>query len=663
MQGFKLTRFKLLLLLFIFALAFDILSSGCGIKKPQAPTWMTDWELPLSNRIFTVSELLNDMHSDNIVFDDSGNPFIEFTRSLDTIKVDQSLRFDANNLDIKDSVGIVEIESPPDVNSFTNLSDIVDVGLGFVPPAPFDIEQQLPIISNFTWAHIDQGLLDVTFHNSLEINLDVFTVTLIDNNDQHQIGVLTYQNGLSYLETETQQVDISGQIISNSITMLCHGHTPGGLLLNAGSQRLESTVSFPTIITVSAACAQLPGFTHTKSGNYEIQDSTKVYSSVIYEGNLFLHVINHCEVPFDITLHSQNFKIQGLDFSINRRLEPHEFSEVVIDLAGYNFTPEDNLQTQNVTISMVSTVPSSGSQEYTFRASDSLTVHIDVPPIILESLSGRIKPAPITIDTFTQTLDLPDGLDQTHLTMPNLSLILSNNCMVPAYAEINIDGGGRTLHLTGLVAGKSAPDALPAITTLAPSQAELSQFFDPPPIDLIISGQGIINPNYEKVSLRRNDDVCGDVAFRSALAFEISDTVSIKPQISKVDLNSKPGDLGYGTFFADIENHLPVGVIMTFYLGQASDSTLFNDPRTVILGPYQLSAGLTDSGGIVNQEVNSTISDSLGSDAIALFANDSLFFGERIRLLPTPSAGVVVTGADHIRVGARARLEIKVGGE
>jgi hypothetical protein len=663
MQGFKLTKSKLLPLLFLFTVAVDILSGACGIKKPQAPTWMTDWDLPLANRNFTVSELLNDLSGDNFVFDDSGNPFIQINQTLDTVTLDQSLRIEANSLDLKDSVGIIEIDPPPVVNSFTNLSDIMDISLGFVPPAPFDVEQPLQSISNFTWAHIEQGILAVTFHNALEVNLDTFVVTLFDSGDMHQIGILTFQDGLTYLETETQQLDISGQTISNSLLMRCHGHTPGGLLLNAGSQRLESTVSFPSVITVSAARAQIQEFSHTKYGNYEIQDSTKVYSSVVYQGSLSLHVINHSEIPFNISLYSPNFRYQGSDFSFNRRLEPHEFDDLTIDLAGYTFAPCDTSQMQNVTIVMVNTIPSSGSEEYTFRASDSLTVHIDVPPILLESLNGRIKPSPITIDTVTQTLDLPDGLDQTHLTMANLSLILSNNCMVPAYTEITIDGDGRALHLTGLVAGKSAPDAPPAVTTLTASRAELSQFFNPAPRDLVISGRGIINPNYEVVSLRRNDYVCGEVMFRSALAFEISDTVNIKPQISMVDLDSQHGDLGYGAFFANIENHLPVGVTMTFYLGRVSDSMLFEDPRTIILGPYQLSAGLTDSNGIVYQAVNSTVSDSLGSDALALFENDSLFFGQRIRLLPTPPAGVVVTGADHIRVGARARLEIKVGGD
>jgi hypothetical protein len=663
MNGFNLTRSKALLSLFLLAVAADLFSTACSIRKPEAPSWMTDWEIPLVNRTFTVSDLLDDMSGDNIVLDDSANPFIQFSQGFDTISLDQSLMVEGGHLDLKDSVGLVEIESPQPVNTFFNLNDIIPISMGFVPPAPFEITRPLQKIDNFSWAHIEQGVLSVTFHNALEVDLDTFSVTLIDLADMHELGTLNYYNGLTYLETETQQLDISGQTISNTISMRCHGHTPGGLLINAGAQRLESDITFPAKIIVSAASSRVEEINHSRTGSYEINDSTKVYTSVIYQGNLNARATNYTDLPYNVTLHSHNLKMQGSDFTLNRRIEAHNFIEIPIDLAGYSFIPDGSSGMQNVLIDMINIIPSSGEDEYTFRASDSLTVHVDISQIFMESLTGRIKPQPITIDTATQTLDLPDGLDRAHLTHANLSLVLDNNCMVPAYTNITIDGDGRMLHLSGLVAGKSSPDAPPAVTTLTANCDELSNFFNPPPALLVITGHATINPDYAVVSLRRNDNVWGEVDFRSALAFAVSDTINIKPKISKIELDSQSGTLGYGAFYADLDNHLPVGVLITFYLGHASDSTLFDDPQTVILGPYQLSAGLTDSNGFVNQTVNSAISDSLGSDALALFESDSLFIGQRIRLLPTPPAGVIVCGADHIRATARAKIEFKASGE
>jgi hypothetical protein len=660
---FKPTRSKILLLLLAAAIVVDLVSSACGLRKPQAPSWMTTWDIPLANRIYTISEILDDMDNDNIVFNDSGSPTIQLSQNLDTTTVAQNLKVEPTSMNLMDSVGILEVAPPENVNTFTNLSDVMDIGMGIVPPAPFETIQSLGRIDNFTWAHIEQGMLDVTFHNALEIDLDTFIVILIDSVDMHQIGTLVYLNGLSYLETETQQLDISGQTISNSIFMQCHGHTPGGLLINAGSQRLESEVSFPNNLLVSSACARIVEFTHTEAGRYEIEDSTKINSSLIYQGNLNLQVTNNSNLPYNVILRSSNFKWQGSDFAVNRRLEPHNLTEITIDLSGYVFTPEDSAEIQFVTVEMINTMIPSEDQEYIFRSSDSLNLHVDVSQILLESVSGRIKPIPITMDTVTCTLDLPQGLEQTTLTHANVNLSLSNNCMVAAFAEITVTGNGRSLHLNGLVPGKDSPGAPPAVTSLSPSQEELAAFFDPPPSNLVITGRGTLNPNYEIVTIRRSDNFWGEFNFQSALAFAIRDTVELKPEISKIEPNTKHNEFSYGQFDADLSNHLPIGAMVTFFIGCRSDSTLYTDPNTIKLGPYQLSAAQTDANGFVSEPVNSTISDSLGTEASRLFERDSLFVSQRVELLPTPSSGVIVVGSDNIRVGARARIQMLLGGD
>ncbi len=235
--------------------------------------------------------------------------------------------------------------------------------------------------------------------------------------------------------------------------------------------------------------------------------------------------------------------------------------------------------------------------------------------------------------------------------------------MVAAYTEITVTGNGRTLHLNGLVPGKNSFDAPPAVTTLSANPEELLSFFDPPPGELVISGNGIINPDYEVVTLRRNDSFWGEFTFQSALAFAVRDTVELEPEISKIEPNTKNSEFNYGEFTADLTNHLPVGALVTFFIGCSSDSTLYSDPNTIRLGPYQLSAALTDANGFVSEPVNSTISDSLGTEALRLFERDSLFVSQRVELLPTPASGVVVTGSDNIRVGARARIQMLLGGD
>ncbi len=628
---------------------------------------MSTWTLPLANRAYTVSDILNEMNSNNLEYDDDGNPEIRIVQPIENVAIDQSLRLDGAQLDLMDSVGVLEIDPPPDIESVANLGDIVPVEYSYVPPISFDIILPVQRLDNFSWAQVEHGLMNLAFHNNLEIDLDTFAVTVIDSMDYHVIGTLVCENGLSYLETETEQLDISGQTVSNSIFMSIHAHTPGGVLINAGPQALDCNLSFPGIITVSAARARIREFTRSQSGLYEIEDSTRIYSAVIDSGTLNLHILNRSEMPFDVHLHSSNFRLNNSDFSVSRILQPHDSSDVAIDLTGYVFIPDDTHPNQSVTVDMFNTVNDSSSQEYTFRSSDSLIVHANISEISFETLDGRIRPIAVNINPVTRELELPDGMNRTRLPNASLGLTISNNSMIPAMANMTVSGGGRDVHFRGTVSGKTLPDDPPAVTHLIPNQEELAAFFDPPPENMLISGQGIINPDYAVVSVRENDNFSGELVFQTALSFVIGDTVDIRPDVSQIPLDSRPDGIGdrfsFGSFEATLVNTLPVGVLLRFYVGYRSDSTLLSDPATAILGPYYLASARTDSNGFVLDPVISDISDSLDTRTLDMLQSDSLFFGEQVQLLPTPPSGVTLISTDNIHVAAGATVEMLVGGD
>jgi hypothetical protein len=660
-------RSEYLLFILTMAVTVSLFSFACGIKKPQMPSWMTTWDLPLANRAYSVSDIFDRLSSHNLAYDDNGDPMIQIIQPIDNVTVDQSLILDSAEVDLMDSVGLVEIESPADIQSNLKLSDIGRFDSGFVPPASFDINRPLERFDNFSWAAIEQGLMNITFHNVLEIDLDTLIITIMDSTDMHVIGLAAFRDGVSYLETETQEIDISGQTISNAIIMRCHGHTPGGVLINSGEQRLEGALTFPENFIVSAARARTPELTRTQSGIYEIDDSTKILSAVIDSGQLALEISNSSELPFDVTLHSPNFNRDGSDFVLSRSLQPHGFSNIAIDLAGYTFSPDDSAESQLVTIEMTNTVHASGQDEYTFHSSDSLNLHVDVSNILFESLNGRIEAKAVAINPITRDMDLPDGMSGTRLNRATFTLTIRNNSMIPAFADVMVSGNGKDIHFRGPIAAKDNLNSFPVTTILDGSEEEVSLFLDPPPEEMIISGQGIINPNYEIVTVRKNDSFDGEIEFQTALAFAAEDTVDIDPIVSRIPLDSRPDnfgrEFGYGAFEARLINHLPVGVELTFFVGHSPDSSLLDDPAAAVLGPYLLTPAITDSNGYVTQAVSLDISDSLDNRALELLRDDSLFFGERARLLPTQPSGVVITGDDNISIDARAEIEMLVGGD
>ena len=645
-------------------ISLTFLVSACGIKKPQQPSWMTTWDLPLINHQYQVAEILDRFDDPNLTYDSLGNPGINITRDIDTVIIDGDLSFAGNNMNIRDTVGVIDIDSPRNTEATTYLNQIVPIDLGYVPPAPVDFSQSMPPMNGYTWADVLNGTINLVLFNNLEISFDTLIVTVIDSVDMHTIGVANFENGLAYLETETKQIDISGQTISNKILMLYHGHTPGGVLLNAGPQDLEATAEFPDSMTVTAALAETPEIVIEKSQVYYIEDSTKVDYALIEHGNLHFEIQNSTDMPFNSVLSSSNFRQNNQDFQIIRNLDPHSHYHFEIDLSGYDFIPDDGSPSQFVTVLMTNTVAPSAPEQYLVRATDSVNVHIDISEITFQTVTGNVEPITVDIDPVSQDISLPDGVDQMQMNQGYLALTVENNSMVPAFLHMTISGGGRLLHLNGPVAPKLSANDPPEITVLTLGPDETADFLNPPPATMTFSGTGIMNPDYQVVTVRKNDTFTGRMNFSSAFSLTIRDTVEVAPEISTVSLDSRPDNLQdkleFGRFNAALQSHLPIGSLVTIYIGHSSDSTLYTDPSTLILGPYHLAPASVNSDGIVDESTSSTISDSLDSDQLGIFDNDSLFVGQKIELLPTGNGGATLTGNDYVNIRAQARLQVLI---
>ena len=656
-----------LIVLAILALTV-IASFGCSIKKPQSPSWITTWDVPISNKTYGITDLLEKLDDSLFVTDSLGNPAFSISQGIDTFAVGNSLTYSGVSISQGDSVGPFNIVPPSDQNASTNINDVLTVNFGVVSPTSFAYTQPLPALSRFSWIDVQSGSMDLQFYNGLEVDLDTFIVTVIDQADMHVVGVANYVNGLSYLETEVQTIDLSGQTISNNLSMDFDGHTPGGVLLNAGPQNLDALASFPGIITATAAQAETEEININRTVSTALTDSTGVQTATIASGSLQIDIMNYTQAPFSVLVSSLNFRdSNGMEIQIFRQINPGMPDQVFLDLAGYDFIPADSGATQYVNVDFNATAPQSSPGQYIVSSSDSVRADLAVSDITFESITGRIKPASITIDPMQRDIDIPEEIDQARLTQARLNLNLYNNSMVPADVNLDISGGGNSIIVNDRIQGKSSPSAPPQLTTITIGSQQLYDFLNPPPAQITISGDAVINPDYGIFTVAANDDFYGDFELYSPFALAIADTISFDLDINDtaIDPESRPNNFAetflYGAIEVEFDSHLPLGISMTLFIGIIGDSTLYVDPSTLVLGPYTLESGITDSNGHVVQSIISNIADSLDSSELAIFDNDTLYFGQMINLLPTDSAGVQVLGGDYINIKSKARLQIQAG--
>ncbi|MEE9554858.1 MAG: hypothetical protein V3W18_11220 [candidate division Zixibacteria bacterium] len=640
---------------------------GCSVNKPESPSWITTWDVPISNKTYNISELLEKLDDSLFVIDSLGNPAFSISQDIDTFAVGNNLTFDGITSDYRDSLGTIDIPAPTDQNATTNLNDVVPVAFGVVPPIGFNYDQSVPSLDKFSWLDIESGTLILQFYNGLEIDLDTFVVTVIDLNDMHTVGVATYLNGLSYLETEARAIDLAGQRISNSLSMTFDGYTPGGVLLNAGPQNLDATMSFSGDITVSAAQAETPAINIVQTISSALTDSSLVQSSSIASGSLQFDISNDTQIPFTVFLSSLNFRNGGMELQINRQVNPGNTTQVNVDLAGYTFSPSDSGGAQYVNIDFDASAPPSAPAQYVISADDSVSVHAAVTNIVFESITGQIKPTIVIIDPVQQDVDIPEGLDQARLTQAEMNLNLYNNSMVDADINLTISGGGNSIIIGDRITGKPSPQSPAQLTVISVASQDLYDFLNPPPAQITISGEAIMNPDFAISTITANDNFYGDFEIYSPFALAISDTISIDLDINEttIDSDARPDNFDqtfkYGAIDVEFDSHLPLGISMTLYIGTIADSTLFDDPNTLVLGPYTLEPGIIDNNGHVIESVLSTVADSLDSNELSIFDNDTLYFGQQINLLPTDSVGVQVLGEDYINIKSNARIQLQVG--
>ena len=640
---------------------------GCTVNKPESPSWITTWDVPISNKTYAISELLEKIDDSLFVTDSLGNPAFTITQDIDTFAVGNNLTYDGISTDYRDSLGTIDIAPPANQGASSNINDFLSVNLGAVPPAIFTYTEPLPILDRFSWMDVQSGTLDLEFYNGLEVDLDTFVVTVIDQADMHVVGVATYANGLSYLETEVQSIDLSGQRISNNLSMDFDGYTSGGVLLNAGPQNLDATMSFPSNLTVTAAQAETPAINIVQTISSALTDSSWVQSSLIASGSLQFDITNDTQIPFTVYLSSLNFRDNGMELQLSRLVNPGTASQINVDLAGYTFAPADSGGTQYVNVDFDASAPPSAPAQNTVNSGDSVSVQAVVSNITFESITGQIKPTAVTIDPVQQDVDIPQGFDQASLTQAELNMNLYNNSMVPADVNLVISGGGNSIYVNDRIAPKSSLSAPPQLTTITIGSQDLRDFLNPPPAQITISGEATMNPDYDIATITANDNFYGDFEIYSPFALAVSDTISIDLDINEttIDPDSRPNNFAetfrYGAIDVEFDSHLPLGVSLTLYIGTVGDSTLYDNPGTLILGPYTLDPGTTDSNGHVTESIISTIADSLDSSQLSIFDNDTLYFGQMINLLPTDSVGVQVLGGDYINVKSNARIQIQAG--
>ncbi len=651
--------------------AIVLVIGGCSINKPESPSWETTWDLPLTNKTYTIEDLIDEMNSDEIVFDSLGNPGFSITQDVDTISVEDNLTSPSVNHSYSDSLGIIDIDAPNMPPTNISLEDLdIPVIVDQIPfDTSFDIDENLSAFDNFDWAQISQGVINIQVANDLGIDIDSLTIVIFNSSDLvTPLGIAIFENGINDGQTLNRQIDLAGVLLENALTLRTYGAV-GAQTIGSPSNDLVITTSFPSGLSVSGALAEIPGFNKNLNQVIDLTDESIIYEAEIDNGSMTLQIVNETNLPMNISLSIPNFEIHDVAFMLNESINGNSTLNRVVDLSGYTFTPTGSSSPQTISIDVSAEIIDSAPIRYGINSSDAISVVAEVSEITFASVLGRIEPTTITIDPMSQAVDMPEGFEDAQLTQAELRMILYNNSTTDVYVDLLLENedGDRSVSVQDTIRGKSLLSSIPEETEIIVTALTLSSFLNPSPREINITGSAILNPaGNDSVRISRDDFFYGQVEIYSPLAFALSDTADFDLEISDIEIDTTDlpdfeETFAYGKITATLTSHLPVGARVALYIGTSNDSTIFTNPNSIVVGPFTLQSAVTDANGFAIEEVASTIDDSLSSSDISIFENELVYIAPQVELLPTAASGSVIQGGDYININATARIKVNAG--
>jgi len=657
-------------LIIMFA-AVVLTIGGCTINKPEAPSWETTWDLPLTNKSYSIEDLVDEMDSEEIVFDSLGNPSFSITQDIDTISVEDNLTAPAVDHTYSDSLGIIDIDAPTVSPTNFALTDLnIPIVVDQIPAdTSFIIDENLSAFSNFDWAQISQGIINIEAANDLGIDIDSLVIAIFNASDLvTPLGIAIFENGIVDGQTLSRQIDLAGELLENALTLRTIGAV-GAQTVGSPSTDLVITTTFPSGLSVSSALAEIPGFTKDLNQTIELEDESVIYEAEVDEGSMILQIVNETNLPMIISLSIPNFEYDDAAFTLNESVNGNSVLNRNVDLTGYMFYPSGSSSPQTIAIDAAAEIIGSAPTKYEIYSSDSLKVIAGVSEITFATVMGRIEPTMITIDPMSQDVDLPEGFEEAQLTQAELRMTLFNNSTTDVYVDLLLEdeNGERNVSVQDTIRGKSLLSSVPEETEIIVTALTLSSFLNPTPQEINITGNAIMNPaGSDSVLISKDDFFYGEVEIYSPLAFALSDTADFDLEVSDIEMDNEDmpdfeETFAYGKVTAELTSHLPIGARVALYIGTDDDSTIFTNPNSVVVGPFTLESAVTDVNGFAIEEVISIFEDSLTSAEITIFDNETVYIAPQVELLPTGASGSVIQGSDYINISATARIKVNAG--
>jgi hypothetical protein len=648
-------RLSLLRLLTLVAVA-ALLVAGCTISKPKAPTWDTDFTIPLITHTYDMVGIFDRIGEDVLLRDTSGQLALSFKCKIKPapIKADLSL---PDTVGLKRSnLGNVLIVLPPSKTVRLKQAEFRPTSPGERAPE-FEIKARvnIPVMETFDSATFAEGKLVLTIVNRSDFPFDSLSFSLKDNSSGQTITAFEFVNGLDTGKTESDTTDISGKTFSNNMSLDAVVSSPGGTYSGDSNKYLEITLAFSDSTKVSSGVVAVAPQAIDLSGRIEIAHRSHFLSGTLDSGQINLDVVNHTGLAAEAHIEVIEIKQNGSPLTIDTLLPPVGLLKYLRDIGGCELVLDNSGGIMALNVGITVHIYGTGTQRVRVDADSQYQVTASLVGVRFRSATGYFESTAVSLPTTTYSLQVPKGFENVYL--PDASLTVTAHSTVDLPVETNITiawSGGGNLFLAGQLGrgrcGAEFPTNIPV--------NGLNGLTTPLPSEITVSGMATIGGSDILGTVCNTSALWGEIEIKSPLKIEL-DTAEFEGDLSWTRIDQKNIDeisnrLIFATLYATLTNHLPVAAKVYLYLaGEATDVYKSPDLR---VGPFEIAAGGQDS-------TVSNVVCNLAEKDLKVIRRPVLYVGSRVRLSSSLGEAVSIIPSDYLAVQSYIKVTTRMGGD
>jgi hypothetical protein len=684
---------------FAFLSIILLLFSFCTFDNPKAPSWDVKINVPLTDRTYTVEDLIKD--ESEIISLENGLIGFRFEGMTDTVHVGDHLTMPTVNGQFMYQMQDFEI---PELNSaayqyvfsqFTKEAVVKNGSTDTISPFTFtDVNASYAYDSDFQYADIKFGKTVLKIVSRLSVPLENVIFRLFDPAAGEIILESRPIVTIAAHDSAETVVTFSEMVISNDILWLMSGTSPGsaGETINIDQNETVDLLVSMSDLSVRSIQARLPRLDLEKRESLPLADSIDIAEAGIRSGEMVLDVSNSFEfgVHLEVTLEEIIQDGASQPTSLVFDLAPGESRSVTYDLKNHHIklAIDRNDSSQVLTVTMRMELSTEENELTRVESGDEIETEATIKDVVFDYLDGRLFEQHVPLSTNDIAFDLPDQLDdlqQAQIHDARLDIFLHSTIGMPYITELRFDGfrnnRSESFHIQETIPAADGDGETVTPVSLTSENSNLLPFINLFPDRITTSGDVWVGDGATPGQVRYDDyvfanyrfDTSANLSWNEGTVHIDTSKIAIHPKDSSQDFNEEnevnaldadvTEHLISAMFLARVKNHLPVGAGFAFYV--AEDSTRLYTAPDLVLGPVAVKSAATDDDGKVIQAVDEELALAVSPSEMELFHNSSanektLYVASDLLFAGTDGKPVLLFSSDFIQVQTLVKLNVRI---